>query len=584
MSMETHVFFRGKLPTKAALSRAMKELGFPFSINPATGPLEQQSGFMPMMLRREETGVEFDVYGDHSAVEEFADVGVDASFERRASLRWGGDLQEAVAGMCAAAALAKLTNGVVFDEAEDRLLSVDDAVAVARKNLTELPAPPKQKLSRGPSALKRILAPLLAKRSDLVLVNHLLLIRPVRHLIRGAAFQWHYHGRLCSARPYIRPLYQPSELFLDDAVFSASVENPDFEPMLFDRLAADVVEPLGKIATIEDFIQSSWGKRVWKVDLFDSILLSRGLKEAKALAATLDAGSKRSLADCKARLAAANRQDAKEMYHRRDELKSAEESLAESEKRQAFLARGKAAVFEHYRAWEAKVARGYKIEQAWEPSPFPAQLPASQRATKSADPKLTPTPWLDFPTTWRQEPPETPGEVRFGRDWWHRQGRLLLHPITRDQAEGYHRDFEDYTLATRLPHGQLLVLMYYGTPKDGRSSPPVRYYLRIYDSQRRFMIAEFREDCEDPGILKMTVLDIRTIDGGRGGWHSYLDFRGCQILIHDHTKEETRYERRKMTEAERAAYAFPLPAFGEFETLWQRISMHLDAEGFGAFA
>jgi hypothetical protein len=78
MSMETHVFFRGKLPTKAALSRAMKELGFPFSITPSTGSLEQQSGFMPMKRRGEETGVEFDVYSDHAAVEEFADVGVDA--------------------------------------------------------------------------------------------------------------------------------------------------------------------------------------------------------------------------------------------------------------------------------------------------------------------------------------------------------------------------------------------------------------------------------------------------------------------------------------------------------------------------
>ena len=133
MSMETHVFFRGKLPTKAALSRAMKELGFPFSITPSTGSLEQQSGFMPMKRRGEETGVEFDVYSDHAAVEEFADVGVDAGFERRASLRWGGDFQEAVAGMSAAAALAKLMDGVVFDEAEDKLLSADDAIALARE-------------------------------------------------------------------------------------------------------------------------------------------------------------------------------------------------------------------------------------------------------------------------------------------------------------------------------------------------------------------------------------------------------------------------------------------------------------------
>jgi hypothetical protein len=48
---------------------------------------------MPMKLRGEETGVEFDVYSDHAAVEEFADVGVDAGFKRRASLRWGGDFR-----------------------------------------------------------------------------------------------------------------------------------------------------------------------------------------------------------------------------------------------------------------------------------------------------------------------------------------------------------------------------------------------------------------------------------------------------------------------------------------------------------
>jgi hypothetical protein len=62
MAMEIHVLFRGKLPSKAALQKTMRELGFPFSIKPATGSLEQQNGFMPMLLEREETGVEFDVF------------------------------------------------------------------------------------------------------------------------------------------------------------------------------------------------------------------------------------------------------------------------------------------------------------------------------------------------------------------------------------------------------------------------------------------------------------------------------------------------------------------------------------------
>jgi hypothetical protein len=39
--------------------------------------------------------------------------------------------------MSAAAALAKLMSGVVFDEAADKLLSADDGIAVARKDLQE---------------------------------------------------------------------------------------------------------------------------------------------------------------------------------------------------------------------------------------------------------------------------------------------------------------------------------------------------------------------------------------------------------------------------------------------------------------
>ena len=177
MSTETHVFFRGKLPTKAALSRAMKELGFPFAIKPATGSLEQQSGSMSMTLRREETGVEFDVFNDHSAVREFAKQGVDQSYERVANFRWSGDFEEAVAGMCGAAALAKLVNGVVFDEAEDQLLSIDEAIALARKNVAALPQPPRRS-PRGRTLLKRMLAPLLAKRTDLALAGDLLVITP----------------------------------------------------------------------------------------------------------------------------------------------------------------------------------------------------------------------------------------------------------------------------------------------------------------------------------------------------------------------------------------------------------------------
>ena len=583
MSMETHVFFRGKLPSKAALSRAMKELGFPYAIKPSTGSLEQQNGFMPMTLRREETGVEFDVFG-RDAVAEFSDAGVDPSYERVANFRWGGDFQEAVAGMCGAAALAKLVDGVVFDEAENRLLSVEDAIAVARANLKQLPPPPKQRSPRGRTLLKRMLAPLLAKRSDLALVGDLLVIRPVRHLIRGVEFRWHERQTDCSACPFIQTLYQNVLPFMRDAAVSAYIENPIFAPMLFDRLAEEIFEPLGKIATIEDFIELKWGKHLWPVDLFPSILLSRGLEEAQAYVAPFRSACEEALAEANARLAATDRKDKMAVYHRTAEAKRAEEAITTAKRRETFLASGHAAVFGHYHAWETEVVRALKLKEIWEPSPFPAELPPMERAAKSADPMFTPTPWLDFPDTWHQDPPETPGEVRYARSWWdHRHGRVrLIDPITREQAEERHHNFEYYVLATRLSEGQLLILTY-SASREGPRAPEVEYHLWIYDLHGRFMIVPFRQNFRRPGVLEMNSVDIQTIDRG-DFWYSFLDFHGKERSIHDYRGKEKSYERRKLTKADRSAYTFLPPHFGDVDAFWQRISMYLNNEGFGAFA
>jgi hypothetical protein len=88
---------------------------------------------MPMTLRREETCVEFDVYSDHAAVEEFAAQGVDASFER-----WGDDFQEAVAGMCVAAALAKLMAGELARPAARLVLGLEERSQVSPRDFDRL--------------------------------------------------------------------------------------------------------------------------------------------------------------------------------------------------------------------------------------------------------------------------------------------------------------------------------------------------------------------------------------------------------------------------------------------------------------
>jgi hypothetical protein len=254
MANEIHVLFAGKLPSAAALTRAMKELGFPLSITREVRSLEQHSGFMPMKLRREESGIEFAVFEERAVVEELAGNDIDPRFMRSASFRWGGDEQEMLCALCAAAALATLVNGMVLEEQENRLLTPDEAIGYARKHLESAKAPAPQRGTR-PADIKRYLKPLLSLRSDLVLVGRLLVIRPVRHLLRGALFERREKLRFQIWR-YINPLYAspagggyglPVETVLWE------VWQPHFEPLLMDSLAEDVFDGLGQITTLEGF-------------------------------------------------------------------------------------------------------------------------------------------------------------------------------------------------------------------------------------------------------------------------------------------------------------------------------------------
>jgi hypothetical protein len=85
-----------------------------------------------------------------------------------AALRWGGDPTEGAAGLCAAAALARLTGGVTFDPAASVLRNPDEAIAAARSELDAVrrSQPPKQAIAN-PSSIKRLLKPILEMRRDL---------------------------------------------------------------------------------------------------------------------------------------------------------------------------------------------------------------------------------------------------------------------------------------------------------------------------------------------------------------------------------------------------------------------------------
>src|SRR5437763_1313287 len=84
---------------------------------------------MPMLLQGEKTGVEFAVFNGPFYFEEFEDLEgeMDPSLDRPASFRWAGDEKAMLCGLCGAARLARLINGVVLEEMGGIVLSPDEA-------------------------------------------------------------------------------------------------------------------------------------------------------------------------------------------------------------------------------------------------------------------------------------------------------------------------------------------------------------------------------------------------------------------------------------------------------------------------
>ena len=552
----------------------MKELGFPFSITPATGSLEAQEGFMPMKLRGEETGVEFDVYGDHAAVEEFADAGVDPGFERRASLRWGGDFQEAVAGICIAAALAKLVDGVVFDEAEDRLLSAADAIAVARQNLQAVLKPDDAKRRPGtrPADLKRYLKPLLKQRSDLMLIGRLLITRPVRHLLRGAFFDRTSDKYRFRVFRCVKPLFSVEESFrfgfcTDIHRLAWTVWEPHFEALLFDALAEDVFQHVGKVTSLADFGGDLGIGNLGFKDRFEVRVTALVLAGQRERAAELI-----------------------EMELARTDSNGDRYGHYVAGKQRALLERNVESLFAEFRSKERQAAEVLKLGDAWEPAPFPAEVPEAERARRCDDPLFLTTPWISRPPRLVEQPPEQVGEVRFASGvLWRRDGVIMFVALTREEAEEKHRTRQDYALATRLPDGYLLVVRHHtgwsphspDQPKNPDYVPSRTFHVEVHGARSRVLYAALTERVDNPGVMEMSSVDVYEPVTQDNVWSAWNGIKGRTKKIYDHRDSPRGYEERPMADFDVALCKFAEPRFGDFNDLWHRVETYLQNEGFG---
>ena len=141
------------------------------------------------------------------------------------------------------------------------------------------------------------------------------------------------------------------------------------------------------------------------------------------------------------------------------EAKRAEEAITTAKRRETFLASGHAAVFGHYHAWEPKWSGPSSSRRS-------GSRPCSRQSCRRWSAPLSQPIRCSLPRHGSISP--TPGtKIRPRRSARcasaqlvdHRHGRVrLIDPITREQAEERHHNFEYYVLATRLSEGQLLIL------------------------------------------------------------------------------------------------------------------------------
>jgi hypothetical protein len=139
MSIEFHVLLSHPgLPTVQEWQIAIQAHGFDLVLD-TTLNLHTDAGFTPTLYKGQETGFEFDL----SSASDIADVSSEVGdlLEGRdlsANFRWGSDLSECAAATIAAAVLATITEGILYDPQERAAYRDVAAITVAQQTVQQI--------------------------------------------------------------------------------------------------------------------------------------------------------------------------------------------------------------------------------------------------------------------------------------------------------------------------------------------------------------------------------------------------------------------------------------------------------------
>jgi hypothetical protein len=140
MSIELHIFMQdSQVPSRDDWQHAIEQLAFPTVLD-ATFDLRRDTGFSPATYKGQPTGFEFYLEPAADILSSYPHIAPMVGVRNMcASFRWGGDLTECAAAISAAAALAKLTDGIYFYPDDDLVYRAGEAIEATWRDLGSIP-------------------------------------------------------------------------------------------------------------------------------------------------------------------------------------------------------------------------------------------------------------------------------------------------------------------------------------------------------------------------------------------------------------------------------------------------------------
>jgi hypothetical protein len=328
------------------------------------------------------------------------------------------------------------------------------------------------------------------------------------------------------------------------------VWQPHFEPLLMDVLAHDIFEPVGGITTISDVLPTlSSGDRFYG----DHVIMLALAGERDRVAEEIGSLEIRD-----------------DRWHQR---------------LLGYIAGDVDGFCAPYHAREARTVQALKLGGIWEPSRFPAELPATERK-RVAEPSFVTTPWIARPEWLFGNVPENPGDVAFAKDWLRRNGELtLIVPLSREEAEERHRNVEDYLLAARLSDGLLLLLAWNGLDRDNPDRKDDRVHGYPRHPQLNLYGAHFRVEVmtwlDAPGDDRLSLSIVEVYE--RATWKMIWQwsFGDERELVRDKRQGEQVLQQNELTDADIDQLAFAMPKFGEYDAPVEAVRALLRSRGYG---